>query len=73
VDHREAFGHTALCCCVESENLLASKEECRDIAPINRTRLAGGFSGRPSPGNQLSPAHIIFDIAAASHPIGPPQ
>jgi hypothetical protein len=27
---------------------------CRDIAAINRTRGAGGFSGRLSPGNQLA-------------------
>ena len=49
------------------------KTICRNIATINRTRLAGGFSGRLSPGNQLTPAHIFFDIAAESLPIGPPQ
>jgi hypothetical protein len=38
-----------------------------------RTRKAGGFSGRLSLGNQLTPAHISIDIAAASIPIGHPQ
>lgn len=52
--------------------LLALKFFCRNIATINRTRKAGGFSGRLSPGNQLTPAHISFDIAAASIPIGHP-
>ncbi|MBB3811510.1 hypothetical protein FHS81_003625 [Pseudochelatococcus contaminans] len=31
---------------------------CRNIAMINRTRIAGGFSGRLSPGNQLAPCTI---------------
>lgn len=52
---------------------LALKPVCRNIATINRTRKAGGFSGRLSPGNQLTPAHISIDIAAASIPIGHPQ
>ncbi len=52
---------------------LALGPVCRNIVTINRTRKAGGFSGRLSPGNQLTPAHISIDIAAASIPIGHPQ
>lgn len=64
------FAETSAC---ERHFSLALEPVCRNIATINRTRKAGGFSGRLSPGNQLTPAHISIDIAAASIPIGNPQ
>ncbi|OYR32772.1 hypothetical protein CES86_5511 [Brucella lupini] len=45
--------HSAL-----AQFLLDLKAICRNIATINRTRMAGGFSGRLSPGNQLAPCTI---------------